>query len=133
MVINSGNNGHLYVMIKAIKKYIAKRQAEKLIRDNERMYSFYMGRKSESAVDFWKGCGYYRQVPSEGSLHEGYWHELKVVFKCTAVRYFGDPEGMIDYINFCVYSIEDIKPIHECTFQEFLELYGKLENKIIKG
>lgn len=105
------------------KKYYIKKLAERY----PKIYVWYLEHTLKVAIDFQKTCGYFKNVPPIGKLFQVTKHGVTVTYECTDVKYYGDPEGMIDHIYYCILGIAGVpsitKAIKDCDFIEFLKMY----------
>lgn len=112
--------------VKAIKEAGEKHQSVK-----QQQYQYFVSRKNGyKTVDLKKGCGYYIERGLFPREDVGVIKEFKMksgvisIFELLEFETFSDPYDMTKSSVWMLLGDKDLKPISECSYFEFIELYG---------
>jgi len=103
-----------------------------LIIKNIKAYKYWKAkRKGKKFCEHERGCGYYLTLGLLGHNVKGQKWETEMqsgktgIYELVGYESFGDPHDMVkkSWWNFIGYK--GIKPIKECSFNEFLSIYCK--------
>lgn len=90
-------------------------------------------------LSFTKGAGFYLPLglimwkPKEHIARQEMESGVTLISKLIDYRAFRDPDDMVEHSTWEIIGFPDTKPILECSFREFKEIYGEYLGKYRHG
>jgi hypothetical protein len=103
-----------------------------LILKNYKRYRYWKAkRKGKKFRDYKRGAGFYLIIGLFG--HNPYNKRLEVemksgnigVYELIEYKTYTDPDDMVEFSWWNFIGYKNMKPIHECSFHEFISIYAQ--------